>query len=163
MLHFCTYFDKNYLSRGLALYDSLTQHSNPFVLYVLCMDQFTYNYLLNTNYVHIRAISLSDVEKEDPELRAAKNNRNLIEYYFTCTPVLPIYILKHFYNINIITYLDADLYFYSDLTPIFNELNSNSVLIIEHRFPENELNLNKKHGTFNVGVISFLSQSSPIS
>ena len=44
MFHFTTLFDKNYLSRGLVLYDSLKKNCDSFVLYVLCLDGFTKKY-----------------------------------------------------------------------------------------------------------------------
>jgi hypothetical protein len=53
-----------------------------------------------------------------------------------------------------ITYLDADLFFYSDPTPIFDELGENSILIIEHRFPEH-LKYKERAGTYNVQFLSF--------
>ena len=146
---FCTYFDSNYLSRGLTLYGSLLQHCEvPFDLYVLCLDEESYLYLSNRNDNHLIPISLSTLEEENPELLIAKNNRSLVEYYFTLSPVFPLYILKK-YNPNIITYLDADLMFFSSPSVIYEELADKSIYTIEHRFRE-EFKSHEISGKFNV-------------
>lgn len=156
MYYFCTYFDKNYLVRGLALYQSLMRNVQSFTFYVLCLDNFTYNYLLNYNQPNVRPISMEDFENGDNELIKAKKDRSHIEYYFTCTPSLPLYLLNRFPDIDIITYLDADLYFYEDPGPIYKEFGDKSILIIEHRFPEDTSEFSKtKNGIYNVGFISF--------
>ena len=36
---YCTYFDHNYLSRGLALYHSLQRHAPGARLWVLCLSE----------------------------------------------------------------------------------------------------------------------------
>ena len=46
---FCTYFDRNYLTRGLALIESLQAHCTDFVIYVVCMDEYTRVVLNNLN------------------------------------------------------------------------------------------------------------------
>ncbi len=152
--YFCTYFDKYYLPRGVALYNSLRRHCTDFRLWVLCMDAESYATLSTMALTDVVLIRLEDFERGDTELRQAKSTRNLIEYYFTCTPSLPLYILRHAPEVDLITYLDADLYFFSDPAPIYEEMNGKSIAIIPHRFPESMKHLDKS-GTYNVGWLSF--------
>ena len=92
MYCFCTYFDQNYLSRGLALYQSLKSHCPSFRLWVLCMDRICYDFLFKLDLPDIHLIRIEDLEKGDDKLIKAKENRTTIEYYFTCTPSLLLYI-----------------------------------------------------------------------
>ena len=154
MHHFCTYFDQNYLPRGLALYESLRKHCPDFKLWILCMDQTACEILSKLKLPYIQPIPLEEFEKNDEELLRAKKTRSRIEYYFTCTPSLPLYIFKHYDDVNLITYLDADLFFFADPTPLFDELKSNSIAIIGHRFPARIREL-EKYGIYNVGWLSF--------
>lgn len=149
MYHFCTYFDNNYLLRGITLYRSLVKHCNkPFRFYVLCLDEDTFNALTKIDEENIVPIELKDVEQWDNELLVAKGNRSRIEYYFTLSPVLPLFVLEHF-KVDLVTYLDADLMFFSSPVPIYEELGEGSILITEHRFSEN-LKDSIKYGRFNV-------------
>lgn len=147
--HFCTYFDSNYLSYGLTLYKSLKNKCDiPFKLYVLCLDVITFEQLVLLDNENIIPIPVSELESWDEDLLTAKNNRNRIEYYFTLSPVLPLYILQH-YNVDIVASLDADLMFLSSPTEIYNELGDNSIFIIEHRFRE-KFKHHEESGKFNV-------------
>lgn len=154
MKYYCTYFDSNYIVQGLALYQSLLRHGSSFRLFVLCFDQTTYEVLTKFGYKEIQPILLSDFEREDEALLKAKENRSRVEYYFTCTSSLPLYIFKEYTYVDLITYLDADLYFFSVPDPIFDELGNNSVLIVEHRFSA-RLKYLEAYGIFNVGLLSF--------
>jgi len=154
MYHFCTYFDKNYLSRGVTLYRSLLEHCEvPFRFYVLCLDQDTFDILTGLEESKIVPIRLAMVENWDEALLTAKNNRSLIEYYFTLSPVFPLYVLEHF-DVDIVTYLDADLMFFSSPTAIYDELGECSMFVTEHNFSEN-LKESIKFGRFNVQCQGF--------
>jgi len=118
------------------------------------MDDVTYRILTDMQLPHVQLISLPDFEKDDFQLLQAKQNRSLIEYYFTCTPSLPLYVLDHVPEVDIITYLDADLYFFSSIEPVYQEFGIGSVLIIGHRFPP-ALKNREKYGIFNVGMLAF--------
>lgn len=152
--HYCTYFDIRYLSRGLALYESLRKHAPSFILHVLCFDEMAYEYLAAANLEGIHPIRLGELEKWDPALPAVKSTRSLVEYYFTCAPELVLYVMDCVTDIQDVTYLDADLYFYSDPAPIYDAMESGSVGIIGHRFRADQAHL-EKFGVYNVGFVFF--------
>jgi hypothetical protein len=152
--YFCTYFDHYYLSRGLALHHSLEQHCSSFKLWVVCLSSECYDTLKKLNLPNLIPISQEDFERGDEKLVAAKSNRSRIEYYFTCTPSLPLYILNHAPEVDLITYLDSDLFFFSNPQPIFDEIGDGSVAIIPHRFSK-YLKRRERNGIYNVGWVSF--------
>ena len=154
MRHYCTYFDRHYLVRGLALYRSLKRHAEPLVLWVLCFDDFSFEVLTRLALPDLRPIAQAEFERGDDALLAAKAVRSKVEYYFTCSPSWPLYLLKQNPEIALLTYLDADLYFYHSPEPIFDEMGDGSILIVGHRFPE-RLKFLEIHGVYNVGLLSF--------
>jgi len=155
MYHFCTYFDRHYLVRGLALYRSLKDHAAPFTLWVLCFDDFTYAALVKMNLPELRPVSLQEFEHGDAALQAAKTTRTVVEYFFTCSPSWIRYVMNQLPGeAQVVTYLDADLFFYSSPAPLFEELGRESILIIAHRFPERLKHL-EQFGIYNVGFLSF--------
>src|SRR5687768_12114064 len=128
-LHFATLFDKNYLDRGLVLYDSLNKHCKDFALYILALDEFTFNYFeANGQYEKVILIRLDEVEEYDPELKNIKPGRSIIEYYFTLSPSLPLYILNKFQPDHICT-LDADILFFNNPVVLFECLTEYEIVI----------------------------------
>ncbi len=152
MRYFCTLFNQTYLLKGLALYRSLLRHCEKFRLYILCMDDETYSLLEELQYEFITLIHLNDFE--DEELKRAKSDRTVGEYCWTCTPSLPLYIFNRYKKVDAISYLDADLLFFSSPEPIFDELGDNSILIIEHRFAPRFRYL-EVNGIYNVEMLCF--------
>lgn len=159
MRYYCTYFDRQYLLRGLALYRSLKAHAEPFTLWVLCFDGWSYETLTKLARPELRPIALTDFEQGDTELLAAKPTRSKVEYYFTCSPSLPLYLMERHPEIDLLTYLDADLYFYGSPEPIFEEMGAASILISEHRYPPH-LKAMEIHGIYNVGLLTFRNDDS---
>ena len=154
MYTFCTYFDHNYLSRGLALYRSLERRCQAFHLWILCQSRACLEALARLDLPHVTLISQEQFKQDDEELRHAEKNRTRIEYYFTCTPSLLLYVFRRSPGANLVAYLDADLFFFSDPAPIFEEQATGSIAIIEHRFPPRLRHLTN-HGIYNVGWLSF--------
>ncbi len=154
MLHICTLFDSNYLLRGLSLFRSLQKYTHGLQFYVLCLDDKCFNTLSTINLDNIHPIKIEEIEQWDSRLIEARNNRSHVEYFFTLSPALPLYLLKKNPAIDIITYMDADLFFYQSPEPIYKELGDKSILIIEHRFSEH-LKDKEIYGRFNVQYQSF--------
>lgn len=152
---FATFFDVNYLSRGLVLLQSLKQHSkNDFKLFILALDEDVRNYFISNAKREVEIILLGQIEREYPELLDIKPSRSEIEYYFTLSPYLPLYILKQFPGVHRITTLDADILFYSDPDVIFTRYEDASVLITPHNFSPG-LEALTVTGIYNVSFQSF--------
>ena len=125
---------------------------------MICMDDKSYKYLNDNPLNNVQIIHIKELEKKFPLLKIAKLNRNRIEYFFTCSPAVCNYVMDQFDFIDSITYLDADLYFFSDPKKVFDEIENNSIAIIEHRFhwtTKRQL----KYGRFNVGWVTFKNDS----
>jgi glycosyltransferase involved in cell wall biosynthesis len=150
---YCTYFDKNYLVKGLAMVSSLIKHSPKTVLFVLCMDSYSEKIIKAMKFKNVKIIKLKDFE--DKELLKIKPTRKFFEYYWTCTPSLPLYIFKKFKQFKYVTYLDADLFFYSSPDVAFKELDDNSIFTVEHRYPKGQEGRITTSGRFNVAFQIF--------
>ena len=77
-----------------------------------------------------------------------------MEYDFTCTPLLPLYLLNQHRDMDVISYLDADIYFVSSPAAIVMELGDASVMIIGHRYSPH-LSQFARYGKYNVGMLTF--------
>jgi hypothetical protein len=152
----CTYFDRGFLPQGLALWRSLARHDADAVLWVLALDEFTAALLRELGESRLRVVALAELETGDPELRAAKASRSPVEYTFTLSPCWPRWLLARQPELDRVTYLDADLFFFGPPAPIFAAMDAAraSVLITGHRFPS-WLRHYERHGRFNVGLLSF--------
>lgn len=131
-LIFCTLFDSRYLNRGLVTIRSLQQSCRDFHLYVVAFDDLAAEVLLSLQPANVTVIPLAQFE--DPELLAVKGTRSAGEYCWTCTPSIIKYVLDT-YQTDHCTYIDADMFFYSDPAVLIDEMGTKSVLITSHRYP----------------------------
>lgn len=151
--YFYTYFDSNFLCRGLALYQSLYSFLKDINLYVLCLDEKCYETVSRLAWPGIIPISLKQLEMADKDLLKVKASRTKIEYYFSCTASFGCYIFNHF-PIDYLSYLDGDTYFFDTPSEFLEEMKDYSIAITPHRFPETKKH-NEKYGIYNVGWVSF--------
>ncbi len=153
MRHFCTYFDANYLSRGLALHGSLRAHAGETELTVLCVDEAVESALRSRHLPGVRLVRVEDLVARHPALAAARKDRTWLEFYFTCTSWLMRDLLPRLPAGELLTYLDADMYFYASPELVFDEIGGASIAITPHRFPSALAHL-ERYGKYNVGWVS---------
>lgn len=153
---YCSYFDSGYLSRGLALIESLRSHGDFAPVYVLALDEVVETYFTEHEVENVHVLTVADLEIVEPELPAIKSQRSRMEYYFTCTPLIIRYVMNKLSSPGAVAiYLDADLYFFDNPDIVVDALGNDSVGIIEHRYPASVEKKLAKYGRFNVGWVGF--------
>lgn len=131
--HLCTHFDRRYLARGLVLYRSLRRVGTEFTLHVFCLDEATKRALDTLSLPGVVTYSLTDLERDNPQLLAVRETRTRVEYYWTLTPMTCLHVLNSQPEVNLLVRVDADLSFYADPSPVLEELGDGSVLLTAHR------------------------------
>jgi len=153
MHHICTYFDSNFLPRGLALYESIARNSKGFIFYVLTLDEECQKSLEELGKENIKVISLEEYKtyfKIDMNKYVNKK-----EFYFSVTPGLCLYVMQEYKGVDILLYLDADVYLFNDLEIVYNEIGDASITMCSHRLPWYISLFSKNYGIYNVGVNAF--------
>ena len=149
--NFCTLFDSYYLTRGIALHNSLKACYDDFHLYIFAFDEACYNFLKKINLDN--ATIISSLDFEDADLLRVKPTRTIAEYCWTCTASTIWYSINKF-NLDHCTYLDADMLFFSSPKPIFEEIGSKSVGLSLHNFASN-LKYTEVYGKYCVQFVFF--------
>lgn len=146
-MNICLYFDSNYISRFLILEKSLKKFHVKVNFFILALDYATYEYFKKKNQYNFKVIKLKLLESTFSRLKIIKKKRSKVEYYFTLSPILPLYVKKKF-NIKHLTYMDADFLFISNPKNLFKVFKNYSVAITKQE-------ANIKYGKYNVGIIFF--------
>lgn len=133
MLNFCTLYNSNYAAKGLAMYWSLKRVCPEFRLFVFAFDDILAEALKKMKLPEVTVVPLS--EFEDEELLSAKQTRTTGEYCWTCSSSTILFCLTH-YQMDYCTYIDADLYFFSNPQVLIDEMGDDDVLITEHRYSQ---------------------------
>ena len=151
MLNFCTLYNSNYAAKGLAMYWSLKRVCPEFMLYVFAFDDVLADALKKMALPNMTVIMLK--EFEDENLLKVKPTRTAGEYCWTCSSSTIYYCLTH-YDIDHCTYIDSDLYFYSNPQVLIDEMGDDDVLITSHRYSE-QYQSEEKTGKYCVQFLTF--------
>jgi len=112
--------------------DSLESVCDNYVLYILAMDDLCFDVLVKLHNKNIVPIALKDF-LEFEELSTLYEERPRVEFLWTCSCHLIDYVLQKLCE-KWCTYIDADLFFYSDPSVLLAEMGEKTVQVIEHRF-----------------------------
>lgn len=158
--YLATYFDRAYLLKGLALLRSIDQHIPRWHLYVLALDDETFDIigaLAATTYrgrVTVARLKLI----ESRELLALRAGRSWKEYIWTLTPFWLDYVFNR-YEPPDLAYIDADCYFFGGVDLLYASLYPTiggpraSVGITPHRWTPRHADRLRPNGIYNVGWV----------
>ncbi len=157
--HFVTLFDSYFLPQGLSLYKSLERHCSPFHLWIGAVDEACEMALLSLALEHVTVVRMSELE--NAQLLSVKPGRSIGEYCWTLTPFLPSYVFNRKSDLNRVTYIDADLFFFESAKPLIDEFvrSGKHVLLTEHAFGPEYMPA-MKYGRFCVQFITFRNTDS---
>ena len=119
------------------------------------MDTATEEVLTRLGLPRLTIVPLRELERHDPELLAVKQDRTQVEYCWTATPAVCLFALDTNPELAEITYLDADLMFFSDPEVLFDEMGDNATMIVPHRYAPEHRWKEPESGTFNVEWLTF--------
>jgi hypothetical protein len=146
--HYCTYFDRNYLDRGLALHESMARYCRPFHLWVLALCGRTETALAKLALEDVTVVSLGEFATD--ELRAAQPNRERHEWIWTLTPFWMQWVLE---RVEAVSYIDADCYFFNAPGDAYREFQDADVAITPHRYSPDRIWMARSSGLYNVGLV----------
>ena len=150
--YICTYFNIDYLARGLALIESINEHNLDTIIYVLAIDKDV-EFHLKTKFNNVNVIDI-DYYKRYNNISNTKYSDQK-QFFFSITPNLCKMLIEEKQEIDVLLYLDADVYVNADITPLYDEFGNFSVGACSHRrnkFMEIFFN---NYGVYNVGVNLF--------
>lgn len=150
---FTTLFYVNYAAKGVALCRSLIRVCVDCHLYVFAMDDECYKLLQNLSIPNTTIIPLADLEVYCNRLSELKKDRDKGEFSWTCKGPSMLYCIEKF-GLKSITYLDADLYFLKDPTPLYLENMDADVMLTDHRYTA-RYNLSNTNGKYCAGYMYF--------
>lgn len=155
MKTFCTLFDSNYISRAIAMIHSLKAHyTEDLQVIVYCMDQPSFEILSRMKLPAVVPLALDQFETLP--LKQLKPQRTRAEYCWTATPIVIEDALNRF-EISDITYLDADIFFFSSPDVIFKEWEASkaSVMLTDHNYARPYQHFANTSGRFCVQFMGF--------
>ena len=149
---YCTVLDYSYLPKGLAFIRSLIKVSPDIKIYILCLDDLSFDVLNGFNYINVFYLSNNLLKNYYKILSDLKESRNNAEYAWTCKSFLLDYLLEKF-NPSYVVYADVDTYFFSDPTLSIDFYNYEYQLT-PHNFSVNFSKFLLNSGEFNAGYIA---------
>lgn len=149
-INVATIMSKDYLVKGVALHDSLLSHADAFHLWICCTDIISYIILTQLHLPHTTLIRAETIE--DEQLKTIKRKRTMKEYCWTLKAPLCLFLLENYLELDSLIYCDADLYFFSNPTPLLQQWGKYSIFMCRQRGTSE---LEDIYGHYQAGLLGF--------
>ncbi|MGH2980536.1 MAG: hypothetical protein ACRDKV_00645 [Solirubrobacterales bacterium] len=151
-----------YLPNVIALHDSLRRVSRDrFGMQVVCTDAQAGELLQALALPGLTVIPLGDIEQFDPGLPDVRDQRTSEEYSWTLKAPGLRYAFEREPELDMLSFVDADMLFFDDPAPMFDELGDASILLVAHNFHPRWDKV-EKVGPYNSGSIVFRRDSNAL-
>jgi hypothetical protein len=150
----CTLFDHNYLPRGRCMIASARRQGFAGDIWVLCLSEECRQAMTMLALDSVHCITLGQLEEHVPRMIEAKNNRSILEYYFTCMAALHTYLFDTLPDVDGTMYVDADIKFFASPWVVFDAIGDAPVAVTPHNFVPHMRHL-EMYGDFNGGWSAF--------
>jgi hypothetical protein len=148
MINLTTVSDYNYLAKGIALYESLLNNSDDFKLHYLCIDDKSYNKLIECNFEHLIVYNINDLVNNDEALLKLKNS----DYRYFCWSLASYFTQYLMLKLDLpLIYIDSDIFFHKNINNLHKLMETKSIGIFKHR----QFLTERPEGAYNVGVCYF--------
>lgn len=152
-MKYLTFFDINYMARGVALIDSLLAVVPDADLLVFALDSQTQTMLEKSYGNRIRVLPPNYVSTRWPRLEALRSERKHREYISMRKPCLLYSVLdEETKKDELVVYVDSDCFFFTSPEPALSRMQDVSIGISPHGFSERHAHL-VKFGEFNAGFL----------
>ena len=149
---YCTQFDSQFLTRGIAMLRSVRRFDACATLQVLALDGQCAQVLADLFRNGLNLITTETLAEQYPELPALREQRSTWAYYATQKPMGVMHALENAPPMSIVAFIDADTWFFADPTPLFAELGAASIGLSPHRY-STDLQHFAAAGEYNAGCI----------
>lgn len=149
---YCTQFDSHYLARGIVMLRSLRCFDPRSAIRVLALDEACELVLRDVFGPSIEVTGIGELHSHKPELVALRESRTAWAYYATLKPAFVRLVLESTPRPTSLTFVDADMLFFADPSPAYEELEAAAIGLSPHRFSSSMQGL-AVYGTYNAGWI----------
>ena len=145
--------DQAYIGRMLTMIASVRRFEPEASFHILCFDAATEAVFRRFNVPGVTAVGLSAILAFDPRLAASRADRTAHGFYDTTRGVLALYVMDQWPTVESVTWLDADLWFFSHPQAIFDEIGEAAIAISPHHYSPDMADKGATYGVFNSGLL----------
>lgn len=155
MHYYYSIYRKDYLYKGIILYESMKKHDRAFKFFLVCMEEESLELLKKMKLIDLVPISIKDLEEYDKRIPELKAQRGEKTYIWTAKASVPLYLFDHYKEMDHVIWVDGDTEFMSDPEPIYEQWGDYSVLLTEEKFYGEYEYLGHMVGFYNTGFMGF--------
>jgi hypothetical protein len=151
---YCTVISQRFVSRALALQESLANVAPDATFFFYCIDDTTAPLLRSLNLAKARVFGPKDFET--PALLEIKKNVTQTEYCWVCKSVALLHAMDKLPKVDWAVWVDSDMFAFGNPDCVFKLYPTANVLLTPHRFSTPEFKAFEPNvGRLNAGYAAF--------